>query len=76
MKTILKYSLLALVLSLVVAPSAHAKPKPEPSPDRGHENSGPQTAPEVDPALATTGLALLAGSLALVRARRPKAQIN
>jgi LPXTG-motif cell wall-anchored protein len=67
-KTILKYSLLALALSLMAAPNAraHEDPvKPRPTPE-------PKTAPEVDPSLAISGLALLAGSLSVAHARRSK----
>jgi hypothetical protein len=71
MKTALKCSLLTLALALAAAPSAHAKPQPQPQPQPTPYKPG--KAPEVDPALATTGLALLAGSLAVVRARRSKA---
>ena len=66
MKAILKYSFLALALSLSIAPRAHAAPKPTPV------AVPPKAAPEIDPALAVTGLALLAGSLSIVRARRSK----
>ena len=64
MKAILKYSLLALALFLSIAPRAHAAPTSTAVP--------PRTAPEVDPTLAVTGLALLAGSLSVARARRSK----
>jgi len=65
MKTFLKYSLLAMALSLTASPRAHAGDTPRPT-------AAPKTAPEVDPTLAVTGLALLAGSLSVVRARRSK----
>ena len=70
LKTFLKYSLLALALSLTASTSARAGgfdpfPKPEPKPI-------PKTAPEVDPSLAISGLALLAGTLSVARARRSK----
>jgi hypothetical protein len=65
MKSILKYSILAVSLSLTAIPSARAdRNKPTP----GHE----RTAPEIDPSLALSGLALLAGSLSVVHARRSK----
>jgi hypothetical protein len=69
MKSILKYSILAVSLSLTAIPSAHAdrdKDKDKPTP--GHE----RTAPEIDPSLALSGLALLGGSLSVVHARRSK----
>lgn len=65
MKAALKYFIPAVALFLLIAPRAHAGPKPTPAPV-------PKTAPEVDPALAMTGLALLTGSLAVARARRSK----
>ena len=64
MKMMQKHLLLALLLLLTAVPMAHAHktpPKPE-----------PKTAPEVDPALALSGLTLLAGSLVVARARRSK----
>ena len=62
-----KHLLLALLLLLTAVPRAHAhKPPPPPKPE-------PKTAPEVDPALAVSGLALLVGSLSVANARRSKA---
>jgi tartrate dehydratase beta subunit/fumarate hydratase class I family protein len=61
MKTILKYSLLALAFSLTTVRIAHAAP-----------TTAARTAPEVDPSLAMSGLALLVGSLSVARARRSK----
>jgi hypothetical protein len=63
LKTILKYSLLTLALSFAV-PSARALDRPRPV--------SSHTAPEVDPSLAISGLALLAGSLSVAHARRSK----
>jgi len=68
LKTILKCLLLALALSLTASTSARAggfDPFPKPTPT-------PKTAPEVDPSLAISGLALLAGTLSVARARRSK----
>lgn len=62
MKPILKYSLLVLALSLTAVPSVRAH---DHDPHR-------RTAPEVDPALAISGLALLFGSLSVAHARRSK----
>lgn len=62
MKSILKYSILAVSLSLTAIPSA-----------RADKNKPAKTAPEVDPSLALSGLALLAGSLSVAHARRSKA---
>jgi hypothetical protein len=74
MQTILKYSFLVLVLTLAAVPLAYAhgrgfggSPKPTPTPV-----VPTHTAPELDPSLAIGGLTLLAGSLAVVRARRSK----
>lgn len=66
MKTALKSSLLALALAVAVSPMAQAKhhdPKP---------NDPPNTAPEVDPSMAFAGLALLGGTLTVLRSRRSK----
>ena len=61
MKRLLKYSfLLALALGLNVA--AYAK----------HKDPPLSTAPEVDVALATGGLTLVGGTIAVLRARRSK----
>jgi hypothetical protein len=68
MKTILKYSLLALVLSLASASSAHA----DGGDNKNNKDKGKKSAPEIDPTLAVTGLALLAGSLSVAYARRSK----
>ena len=64
MKPVLKYSLLALALSLAV-PNANAF-------DHDRHKHDAKTAPEVDPSLALSGLALLVGSLLVARARRSK----
>jgi hypothetical protein len=70
MKKLIKYSLLALGLVLAVSTSAHAQ-----GPECGRGPQGPQpvnSAPEVDPSLAVSAMALLGGSLTVVRARRRK----
>jgi hypothetical protein len=56
MKNLLKYALLALVVALVGSTAAYATP----------------AAPEVDPAMGISGLALLAGALTVLRGRRSK----
>ena len=66
LKTLLKCSLLALALSLTASTSARAGGY-DPYPRQ------PKTAPEVDPSLAMSGLALLAGALSVARAKRSKA---
>ncbi len=70
MKTLLKYSLLVLVLALTSSTRAHADgwwwnpPPPDPPPPCNN------VAPEVDPSLAIGGLTLLAGTLTVLRSRR------
>jgi LPXTG-motif cell wall-anchored protein len=56
MRNILKSALTLFVLALFVSVRAYAVPP----------------APEVDPGVAVTGLALLAGSLVVLRSRRRK----
>lgn len=79
MKTLLKSSLLILVLSFAVSPQAHAggfggwwwsPPPPPPPPPNRHDP--PKTAPEVDPSTAFAGLSLLGGTLTVLRSRRRK----
>jgi hypothetical protein len=73
MKKILKYSILVVSLSLTAIPSAHADRDKDKDKDKDKLNLGHQrTAPEIDPSLALSGLALLAGSLSVVHARRSK----
>ncbi len=71
MKNFLKYSLLALALTLTFNSSAKAEPR-----GRDHHEppicKEPNTAPEVDPSLAIGGLTLLAGGLTVLRTRRQK----
>jgi hypothetical protein len=64
----MKYSLLALTLGLVVSTVASADPWDK-KPKKNHDPDTP-SAPEVDPGMAMSGLALLAGALTVVRARR------
>jgi len=66
-----KYAILTLVFAfgLSIATSATPTPAPCPSTDK---NCKPSSAPEVDPALAISGLALLTGSLTVIRMRRRK----
>jgi hypothetical protein len=66
MKTLLKYSLLA---ALVVGLNSAAYAKPDKHPK---DPDPPHTAPEVDAALAAGGLALLGGTIAVLRARRAR----
>ena len=66
MKTALKSSLLALALAVTMSPMAQAKHH-DPQP-----NDPPNTAPEVDPSMAFAGLALLGGTLTVLRSRRSK----
>jgi hypothetical protein len=81
MKNLLRYSLLALAITLAASTSAHAEgiigeifgglfgPPPPPS----HKNPpSTHTGPEVDPGMAITGFSLLAGTLTIMRTRRAK----
>jgi hypothetical protein len=69
MKSILKYSM-TLVLALgsstfAMAHDRHTPPPPPPPPP-----CDPPSAPEVDPGMALSGLTLLGGSIAVLRASR------
>ena len=68
MKTLLKYSLLA---ALVIGLNSAAYAKPDKDKHR-KDPDPPHTAPEVDAALAAGGLALLGGTIAVLRARRAR----
>jgi hypothetical protein len=59
MKTGLKFSMLALALMFGTSLTAHAN-------DHGFN---PPSAPEVDPSLAISGLALLGGTLTVLRSK-------
>jgi LPXTG-motif cell wall-anchored protein len=83
MKALVRYAVLPLVLVFGMNIGAHATttntkispcpwwdpfcPPPPPTP-----KPKPATAPEVDPALAVSGLVLLAGSLTVLGVRRRK----
>lgn len=69
MKNFQKKSVLVLGLILVMGTVVHASPAP-PSPPSAPTPATPKRAPEIDPSLAISGVALLAGSLAVLRARR------
>ena len=64
MKKTLKYSFVIFALALGLSTAAHATPGPTAVP--------PKAAPEVDPALVVSGVALLGGTLTLLRTRRRK----
>ncbi|MGA9243941.1 MAG: hypothetical protein WBW03_18395 [Silvibacterium sp.] len=64
MKKLLKYSFLVLALGLGMITAAHAAPTSTTS-----TVPKPSTAPEVDPSLAMGGISLVAGTLAVLRAR-------
>ena len=68
MKKVLKYSLFGLALAVGASATAHADPW------RRHDahRLEARTAPEVDPALAVSGLALLGGAIAVLNARLRK----
>jgi hypothetical protein len=79
MKKILKYSLFGLALAVGASTAAHADPwrhhdPPRPEPWHQHDPARPElrAAPEVDSSLAVSGLSLLGGTLAVLRARRRK----
>jgi len=68
MKSALKYSILASALALSTSTLAHARDR-----DEHFQPQRPvcgNTAPEVDPSLAISGLMLLGGSVTVLRARR------
>jgi hypothetical protein len=69
MKNVIKYSLPVLALALLVSSRAKATPTPIPSPI-GPATPKHGTAPEVDPAVALTGLTLLGGAITVLRSRR------
>jgi hypothetical protein len=56
MKNLLRYAMLTLVVALVGSSAAYAIP----------------SVPEVDPGMAISGFALLAGAVAVLRVRRSK----
>jgi len=63
-KKTLKYSFVIFALALGLNSAAHATPSPT--------AVSPKAAPEFDPILAASGLALLGGTLAVLRTRRRK----
>jgi hypothetical protein len=65
-KNLAKYTFLTLVLAFGFSAAAHATPTPCAS---WNPNCKPTPAPEVDPSMAVAGISLLAGTLAVVRAR-------
>jgi len=69
MRKLLKYAIPTLVLAFGVSTIANATPTPSPC-----ATAVPckKSAPEVDPSLAVAGISLLAGTLAVVRARSRK----
>lgn len=86
MLKLLKYSVLALVLALGSSTFAHAETTTTvdggllgeilswlfpPPPSNNHHGN---TAPEIDPSLATSGLLLLGGTLVVTRRRRVDAR--
>lgn len=76
----MKYCLLALVLSLTVPRNARALDHDALAPghdiraidDGRHSPKNTRTAPEIDPTLAISGLALLGGALSVALVRRSK----
>jgi len=72
MKSLLKFSLLVFALSLAAPLTAHAFDRDNRDGHKDH-NEGDYLAPEVDPTLAVSAIALLAGCLTVASARRSKA---
>jgi len=75
MKNLLKYSLLALAITLTASISAHADGWSDwgwGQPKHHHHDKPANLAPEVDPSLALSGLTLLGGTLTVLRSRRRK----
>jgi len=70
MKNLIKYAFLTLVFVFGVSAAANASPTPEPC--STINPTCKKAAPEVDPSLAVAGISLLAGTLAVVRARARK----
>jgi LPXTG-motif cell wall-anchored protein len=70
MKSLMKYAVLTLVLTFGASVAANAAPLP-PCKDGG-PSACSKSAPEVDPSLAGAGIALLGGTLVVLRARRRK----
>jgi len=71
MKNLLRNFSLVLGLALGVSVCAHAKPSSS-VPLHDGPPPKPMTAPEIDFGLAISGLALLTGTLTVLRARRRK----
>jgi hypothetical protein len=70
MKNPLKYAFLSLLVVLGFSVAANADPDKKWDPPKTHRDD--RTAPEVDPSLAVAGFSLLAGSVAVLRARSRK----
>jgi len=73
MKKLFKYSLV-LALTLGMGMAAYATPHQDNDKDKWPKDQDPpkHTAPEVDAGLAAGGLALVGGTIAVLRARRRK----
>jgi hypothetical protein len=72
MKSMLKYSMLALVLGVGSTTIAHASPWDPWDPWKPTPHDPPPSAPEVDPGMAISGITLLAGALTVMRSKRRK----
>jgi Spy/CpxP family protein refolding chaperone len=80
MKNLMKYAVLGLALALSSSTFAHASTVVVTNsswwsiffPPHNKPTHNDRTAPEVDPGLALSGIALLGGSLTVLRARRSK----
>jgi len=64
LRNLLKYAILTFVLAVGASAVANATPCSTVNP-----NCKPTPAPEIDPSLAVVGISLLAGTLAVMRAR-------
>jgi LPXTG-motif cell wall-anchored protein len=69
----MKLSLLALALVLGSSVFAHANPRGGSfTPPKSQRNPNCNTAPEVDPGMAISGITLLGGALTVLRMKRRK----
>ena len=75
MRNLLKHTLLIFALALCASSAAFATSSPTPAPvpcSTADLKCKPAAAPEIEPGLAVVGVAVLAGGLAVLRARRRK----
>lgn len=72
MRNFLKYAVPTLLLVFGTSVLANAKDEHRRDDPRSKEDHSPQTAPEVDPSMAFSGLSLLAGATLVLRSKSPK----